>query len=41
VEGLGIANEDTLGGHESMLLDDDEEIIADDSEDEFDIIEWV
>jgi hypothetical protein len=40
VEWLGIANEDTLENHEAMLLDDNDELIADDSDGEFEIIDW-
>jgi hypothetical protein len=40
VEGLGIANEDTVEDRKAILVDDDEELIADYLDNEFEMIDW-
>jgi hypothetical protein len=35
-----LVNEDTLEYNKAMMLDDDEELIADDPDDDFEIIDW-
>jgi hypothetical protein len=40
VEGLGITNDDTVEDMGALLLDDDDELIADDLENDFEIVDW-